>query len=145
MTQFWKAKLGLGLFGLILIFPLNAQANDWCPGKVSMNVALDFWIRVYSKSEMGMQNLDPWYTYFPGGGGMMESPHCNAYPTWPSSFPPPQSQPAQNKTPAFGYNRGYPGNPPGQATGQTAGNGQAPVFQPASYYPTSVPSYWFAR
>ena|SRR5271165_3996003 len=140
-----QLSIGLSLFGLVLFTSSPASANDWYPGEVKMNIALDFWIKVYNRSEIAMRGMGPWYTYFPGDDGLMVPPQCNTFPTWPSSFPPPQPQPAKNKVPVMGSIPNYPANPAGLPTGQMVGSGRAPVYQPASYYPTSVPSYWFAR
>jgi hypothetical protein len=47
------------------------------------------------------------------------------YPTWPSSFPPPQSALPQQMMP---ISEGSPG-----------------MYQPVGNFHTSAPSYWFAR
>jgi hypothetical protein len=140
MARFWKTACWLGVFGLAWLAPQSAQA--W--GNCSIPPPCE-WIRgimICNKTcclPPYLQNLAPWYTYFPADTTVMGPPPGSMYPTWPSY--PLSPQPG----PALGQTMSYPTYPQGQPQGQTVGNWQAPVYQPVGYPGTSVPSYWFAR
>jgi hypothetical protein len=143
MANSWKARCWLGVVGLAWLFPQPAQAwgicdmpppREWIPGLVICNKTC--YLPPY------MQNLAPWYTYFPADETVMGAPPGATYPTWQSNPLPPQSRPAQT----MGY-PAYPQGLPSQGLpeGQTVGNWQPPIYQPVGYPGASVPSYWFAR
>ena len=129
--MFLLRKASLAALGLACLCPLAAQAHDFPR------------IRNFIESYQ-----TPWYMYFPNASAMPGPSQSYGFPTWPSNFPPPQSQPAWQLTmpaPGFGPGTGYPSSALGQPTGQTTGYGQAPGFLPVGNSNMSMPSYWFAR
>jgi hypothetical protein len=123
MAKLWKAGCWLGaLTGAWLTVPSVQAGCDYCPPEMRVGDILKPLCNCHGAH---MQNLAPWYMYFPVQSACMEPSASAMYPTWPSSFPPPQPSPAwQHAMPTSGY---------------------APGVQPVSIFRTSMPSYWFAR
>jgi hypothetical protein len=122
MARYWKAGCWLSVLGLAWLTPGSARGfgDHFSPhGKIGARFCA--WLEIQH-----VKNHAPWYTYFPSGAATMEGSAGPMYPTWPSSFPPPQSAPAlQQMMPT---SSGSPG-----------------IYQPVGNFNTSVPSYWFAR
>ena len=121
----WKAGCWFGVLGLAWLVPQSAQAfgDHLHLPHVQIGHRFCAWLEIqHAKCHA------QWYTYFPSDPGMMghAAGAGSIYPTWPGSFPPPQSAPAPYHT--------MP------SSSDTPG-----IYQPVGNFNTSVPSYWFAR
>jgi hypothetical protein len=140
MALSWKAGWPLAVLVWAFSSPHAARAGDNLPLKI--DAGFNAWFKIYTPQKMYLNNLAPWYTYFPADPAMTAPPRGTAYPTWPSPFPPPRLAPPQPRlmTPP---DRGQA--PPAPRPGQTAVFRQPEAVQPVGYFCTTPPSYWFVR
>src|SRR5689334_4207340 len=102
MAKLRKASCWLGVFGLACLVPQSVQAwgncdipppREWIPGLMICNKTC--YLPPY------LQNLAPWYTYFPADVATMGPPSGSPFPTWQSNPLPPQSGPALGQTMSY--------------------------------------------
>jgi hypothetical protein len=146
MSLPWKAGCWLGLIGLACISSPTRALGDNCPLKIDVGVKA--WFHVDSTYQQMLQNVAPWYTYFPYDPAVMGAPLGNTYPTWPSSSPPPPNLPAPRPAAAStGASPTYlPALTPDRQSPTSQRTGPGPVQAvPVSFGTSPVPSYWFPR
>lgn len=140
MAYLLVSRQRLGLAGLVVLFASGPVAAQVPQLKVDCTFKVDVKLQ-----DPYLQNLAPWWTYFPQDPHLMAAgSRPSVYPSWPQPFPPEtpkdgssMSRPQGQRPPGPMVDRRTPFSPTAQA--------YPSWVQPAGYYSTQAPSYWYGR